>query len=1240
MSVTHGLKAFKLMVEVPDDAAAGSTYTVDFDELCQIFKYNYEGARDLFTTAVVPLTIKVAQPSSYTVQLTASANMTKTEGSGSASQTVSIGSAITDVVYTANNGYYFPENYAVESMNGLTVTRNGWTQITISGTPTDNVTKTLKAPTAKSMPQMYISAPEVDHSMVSNVRVYLPDDATGTVEISLDGANNSRSYHAVAIENGMAQITEQLPADTYAVTATYGGNDKYTITGAISTLVVKKAMPDFTLKAEMSKDSNTAVITVTLPEDCTDPVDILIKDPTAGEESITIGREKFSKGTATYEYTPAMAGKYLVSATYWGDDNYLPDISYINFINPMIVDANGAVYGKESTITATLPDNATGTVTFLLEGKDSVETLSYVVPVQNGKAQLSEKLPANDTYVLTATYSGDGNYDDAVRTCSFVVGKAESSVTLEVMPVNLVYGETLTISAYLEIDGEFVKDHIDPDTGNPANAPGSIYITVDGKNYYTVAVDPEDVLIELNGGVATLKVDGLGAGQHLIEAVFAGNSNYLECSEIIDITLDKAVVQEPTAISNLTYNGTEQTGVAYDESLGYTLVIGSSISATDAGDYSASFAVDNNHKWANTNDDLVTIPWSIDPATPEITLTATPKNDAKTEYDITFTIPADAVGAVTFTLTAPSGNEQICNVNSSYFVNGVYTIHVPEFGTFFKETGEYQIVVSYSNNSFYNNNYENVPDAATVKFKLGCDHVWNAPTWDWDDYEHPKYRAECSLCDDGEIEGQVASIPGERVEATHENDAYTPYTASVMLNNQTYTDTYNLVEKGTALQKCETDFNAYKNNLISAILERALDGDSDASTTIIDNAIEDVNSLPYDESKTYDQNIAAVDYEGVLGRLDEALADQRAADAVTRKINNIGDVTLTDESKEKIDAAREAYNKLTDDQKSLVKNYKTLTDAEAAYALLENTAAFNTQKDTQQAEIDKLVSTGDSEQCEALIEKAREDIEKASYDNDKTPEQNEEALKAIVTQLAADLAEHRAVHYAEFIADGKTLAAIPYTIDTASIEAPEIPEKTGYTSKWPAYTLKAGGITVNAEYTLITYTATFKADGKEVASVPFNINTTSISEPSVPKKNGFEGTWEAYTLGAKNITINAVYENITRIAIKDHSSKLEYKDNVTYEADVNEIPDGAEIHWFVNGEDVGTGESFTVEKPTDDYTIQAKVIGSDGTVFTASETETILVKHTFWAKMFYYTMYKVYLVCKAILKAFDIFNIA
>ena len=83
-----------------------------------------------------------------TVTVTLGANMMIT--AGAASQTVTAGGAMERVIYMASEGYYFPEDYAVASVNGVAVTRDSFTRITVFGTPTADASITLPDPTAKA----------------------------------------------------------------------------------------------------------------------------------------------------------------------------------------------------------------------------------------------------------------------------------------------------------------------------------------------------------------------------------------------------------------------------------------------------------------------------------------------------------------------------------------------------------------------------------------------------------------------------------------------------------------------------------------------------------------------------------------------------------------------------------------------------------------------------------------------------------------------------------------------------------------------------------------------------------------------------------------------------------------------------------------------------------------------------------------------------------------------------------
>ena len=90
-----------------------------------------------------------------------------------------------------------------------------------------------------------------------------------------------------------------------------------------------------------------------------------------------------------------------------------------------------------------------------------------------------------------------------------------------------------------------------------------------------------------------------------------------------------------------------------------------------------------------------------------------------------------------------------------------------------------------------------------------------------------------------------------------------------------------------------------------------------------------------------------------------------------------------------------------------------------------------------------------------------------------------------------------------------------------------------------------------------------------------------------------------------------------QVAIKGfvRSRSVDYKATVNFSAKATDAPAGAAVHWFVNGTDSGKGETFTVSKATASYTVQAKLIGSDGKVLAESGTESVSVNTGFFARL-------------------------
>ena len=89
------------------------------------------------------------------------------------------------------------------------------------------------------------------------------------------------------------------------------------------------------------------------------------------------------------------------------------------------------------------------------------------------------------------------------------------------------------------------------------------------------------------------------------------------------------------------------------------------------------------------------------------------------------------------------------------------------------------------------------------------------------------------------------------------------------------------------------------------------------------------------------------------------------------------------------------------------------------------------------------------------------------------------------------------------------------------------------------------------------------------------------------------------------------------VRIKNYvaTKSVDYKTTITFTAITTDAPEDAIIHWFIDGKDVGTGETYKKEKATADYTVQCKLIGNDGTVLAESEVETIKVSTGFFAKL-------------------------
>ncbi|MDY2714227.1 MAG: InlB B-repeat-containing protein, partial [Candidatus Borkfalkiaceae bacterium] len=194
--------------------------------------------------------------------------------------------------------------------------------------------------------------------------------------------------------------------------------------------------------------------------------------------------------------------------------------------------------------------------------------------------------------------------------------------------------------------------------------------------------------------------------------------------------------------------------------------------------------------------------------------------------------------------------------------------------------------------------------------------------------------------------------------------------------------------------------------------------------------------------------------------------------------------------------------------------------------------SFDTDGGTEVAEI--VCNEGDKLSLPTDPAKAHYTFDGWYTNAERTADSKFDAEKAISSDMTL-YAKWQAVKYTvTFKADGEQVGeALTYTVENKQITEPAVPEKIGYSGAWGKYELDCKNIEVNAVYTVIPYSVTFKADGEQVGEVlTYTVENKQITEPSVPEKDGFIGEWEEYELNCENIVVNAVYTAVYTVTFK------------------------------------------------------------------------------------------------------------
>ena len=385
---------------------------------------------------------------------------------------------------------------------------------------------------------------------------------------------NNQNHTVKTNDEGFAYFSLNLQAGEYEISATYKNQTIH------NTLTIKEI--EFNVTTHDTQYSLNETITVYFDKNLTGKANIFIEN----ELNITVD---IIDGVATCNISTLNVGTYDAIVKYvnqYFNSTAKSSQFKVDKANPNVsTQINDIVYGNDGIITVTVPNNAKGTIIFVIDG---IETSEEIV---NGSSQITLSNMDKGTHNVTIMYSGDSNYNNASLTSTFSVKDKYSDIALLINDTK--YGEEVKVRAILN-----------------ENATGNVEFTISNitKN------------VEITSGIAECTFLGLNAGEYEITVNYLGDHTYissknsttfnvLKANSTINVYVNEVYLNENIRIyASVSPNAT---GSVSFSMIGYysprnkpiTNSLASwYISPLNTGNYTviASYAGDNNYLASNT----------------------------------------------------------------------------------------------------------------------------------------------------------------------------------------------------------------------------------------------------------------------------------------------------------------------------------------------------------------------------------------------------------------------------------------------------------------------------------------------------------------------------------------------------------------------------------------------------------------------------------------------------------------
>jgi len=460
--------------------------------------------------------------------------------------------------------------------------------------------------------------------------------------------SGSTALGSSKLSNGIATLTTtSLPVGSDSLSAAFAGDSNYnpsnsnTVTANVSNILLSSSL-------NPSIFPQSVTFTATVATGKTGTINFF-------DGTNNIGSGVISGGIAVFATSSLLAGTHNITAQYSSNTSSIL-VQVVNKATPTVsVTTSGpSTYGDTITITASVPSGATGTIVFtsgaLALGSGTIS---------GGAVSVTTNLLTPPSDLITATYSGDNNYNSAVGSTTQTVAKLSPTSTL-----------TSSVNPSVPSGAVIFTDTLS------ANVTGTVTFSSGSTALGTSTVA---------NGVATVTTSTLPLGNNLITAIYSGDGNDNTSSSTLTQVVAKLspTVTVTTSGSSVYGHSVTVTASVPAGPTGTITIVSGGVTLGSGTITSTSGTVTVNTTTLPVGNDLITANYGGDnlnnPATGSVTQTVT--KASPTESVSSSINPSTANQSVVFTASVSSnatGNVTFTNgsnvLGTSTVVNGVATI--------------------------------------------------------------------------------------------------------------------------------------------------------------------------------------------------------------------------------------------------------------------------------------------------------------------------------------------------------------------------------------------------------------------------------------------------------------------------------------------------------------------------------------------------------------------------------------